>query len=37
MKETTKEGENFTIENEGIVGYGNDLINFKIVHDRDST
>ena len=28
-------GDNITDENEGIVDYGFDFINYKIIHDRD--
>ena len=30
-------GDNFTVENEGIIAYSNDFIIWKIFHDRDST
>ena len=29
--------DNITFEDEGIVEYGNDFINCKFIHDRDST
>ena len=34
-KEEELKGDNITDENEGIVEYGNDFINYKIIHDRD--
>ena len=29
-----KKDDNITVENEGIVEYGNDFVNFKIIHSK---
>ena len=36
-KDDDLKGENTTNENEGILEYGNDYIDCKIIHDRVST
>ena len=36
-KDKEMENDRITVENEGIVEYGREFLNCKIVHDRDST
>ena len=36
-KDKEMENDKITVENEGIVEYGREFLNCKIVHDRDST
>ena len=36
-KDDEMKNDNVTVENDGIVEFGNDFINCKIIHDRDST
>ena len=33
-KDEELKGDNITVENEGIVDYGNDFINCKIIHSK---
>ena len=33
-KDVELKGDNITVENEGIVKYGNDFINCKIIHSK---
>ena len=33
-KDEELKSDNFTVENDGIVEYGNDFINFKIIHSK---
>ena len=36
-KDNEMNNDKVTVENEGIVKYGRDFLNCKIIHDRDST
>ena len=36
IKNDELKSDNITVENEGVVEYGNDLINCKIIHDKGS-
>ena len=33
-KDDELKGDNITVENEGIVEYGNDFINCKVIHSK---
>ena len=33
-KDEELKGDNITLENEGVVEYGNDFLNFKIIHSK---